>query len=174
MQTKLQDSTNSMDSTNRRKFLATSAKVVSLAILGSAFGISINAKDSLPQNTKEGIMQVIMESGDNKVIIELENNPTAKAFVAMLPLTLEWSDYVQKEKVTNLPKKLQAKGDSSYIPQIGDFFCYAPWGNVGIFYEKQPPNSGLVYMGKVVSGLELLKSQKQPFKAKVYITQKEK
>lgn len=131
-----------------------------------------NTKDSA--STKGEAMQIIIEFRDNKIIVELEDNETSKAFVAMLPLTLEWSDYVQKEKVTNLPKKLQAKGDSSYIPQIGDFFCYAPWGNIGIFYEKQPPNSGLVYMGKVVSGLESLKAQKQNFKTKVYLAQKEK
>ncbi|TLD84383.1 hypothetical protein LS70_002210 [Helicobacter sp. MIT 11-5569] len=145
-----------------------------LIIIAFCSSIVSAAKDSLSASTKGETMQVIMEFGNNKIIIELENNPTSKAFVAMLPLELEWSDYAQKEKVTNLPKKLQAKGDSSYIPQIGDFFCYAPWGNIGIFYEKQPPNSGLVYMGKVVSGLESLKSQKQPFKAKVYLTHKEK
>ncbi|TLD86198.1 cyclophilin-like fold protein [Helicobacter sp. MIT 05-5294] len=122
-------------------------------------------------NAKEETMQVIIEFDNQKVLIELEENATSKAFVEMLPLELEWSDFANKEKITYLPSKLQAKGDSSYIPQIGDFFCYAPWGNVGIFYEKQPPNSGLVFMGKVKNGLGILKSQNKPFKTQVYLTQ---
>lgn len=150
------------DSIKRNGFFKTLLKALSVVFLS---GICI----AQTAYAKEQKMQVIIEFDNQKAVIELEANAVSKAFVAMLPLMLEWSDFANKEKVTNLPHKLQAKGDSRYIPQIGDFFCYAPWGNVGIFYEKPLPNNGLVYMGKVVSGLEILKSQNKPFEAKVYL-----
>lgn len=164
MQTKLQDfiQNRTIDSTKRNGFFKALLKALSVVFLS---GICI-AQTTYAREQK---MQVIIEFDNQKVVIALEENPTSKAFVAMLPLMLEWSDFAKKEKIAYLPKKLQVKGDSSYIPQVGDFFCYAPWGNVGIFYEKQPPNSGLVFIGKVKSGLEILKSQNNPFKAQVYL-----
>ena len=113
-------------------------------------------------------MQVIIASEYGDILIELVENPATRQFVAMLPLELEWRDFTGKEKITYLPSKLQVTKDSSYIPQVGDFFCYVPWGNIGIFYKQQPAGD-LAYLGKVISGLELL--QKQDFKAKVYLKQ---
>lgn len=51
----------------------------------------------------------------------------------------------------------------------GIYFIY-PWGNVGIFYAKQAPYNGLVYLGRVLetssgkNGIEILKSKKDDFK----------
>ncbi|EOU4213467.1 cyclophilin-like fold protein, partial [Campylobacter coli] len=52
-------------------------------------------------------------------------------------------------------------------PQIGDFFYYVPWGNIGIFYELQNANEDLVFLGKIQGNLELLKMQKGDFKVKI-------
>lgn len=44
------------------------------------------------------------------------------------------------------------------------------WGNVGIFYAKQAPYNGLVYLGRVLesssgeNGVEILKNKKDDFK----------
>lgn len=113
---------------------------------------------------KEHNLQVILEGEQGEILIELIDNEATKEFVAMLPLELEWSDFTGKEKIADLPSKLQAKKDLSYIPQVGDFFYYVPWGNIGIFYKQQAP-SDLVYLGKVISGLERL--QKQNFRARI-------
>lgn len=164
MQAKLQDfiHNRTKDSTKRNGLFKAFLKMLSLIFLSGICIVQTYAKGQT--------MQVIIEFDNQKALIELEENATSRAFVAMLPLELEWSDFANKEKITYLPHKLQTKGDSSYIPQIGDFFCYAPWGNIGIFYEKQPPNSGLLFLGKVISGLEILKSQNKPLKTKVYLT----
>ena len=80
-----------------------------------------------------------------------------------MPLSLEFSDYVGKEKISPaLPKRLDTKGLNGYDPKIGDLFYFAPWGNLGIFYEKQPFHSGLVRFGKVEK-LDKIKAKKDNF-----------
>ncbi|EKH2682345.1 hypothetical protein O7A81_001719, partial [Campylobacter coli] len=90
-----------------------------------------------------------------------------RQFYNTLPLELEFSDFIGKEKIAHLPKALNAKGSSAYKPQIGDFFYYVPWGNIGIFYELQNANEDLVFLGKIQGNLELLKMQKGDFKVKI-------
>lgn len=111
-------------------------------------------------------MQIQLEFEGKYVKVELEDNAASREFVAQLPLSLEFSDYVGKEKIAHLPKHLSVKNTAGYDPQIGDLFYFAPWGNIGIFYAKQPPYNGLVYLGKVLDSksLEILKSQKKNFK----------
>lgn len=119
-------------------------------------------------NTKEATMMIEMSfEGEAQVrtIIELEDNPATRDFYTQLPLTLEFSDYVGKEKVSNaLSKPLNTSGLNGYEPQVGDLFYFTPWGNLGIFYAKQPFHSGLVRFGHIdTQTLAKLKSQKRNF-----------
>lgn len=114
-----------------------------------------------------GLMQIQMHFGDKSFVLSLENNTAARDFYALLPLKLNFSDYVGKEKIARLDKSLSTQESGEYDPQSGDFFYFAPWGNVGIFYAKQPPYKGLVKLGAVKDSKESfiahLKAQKQDF-----------
>lgn len=118
-------------------------------------------------------MQIISVQQNKQILyITLEDNSASKDFIAQLPLELEFSDYANKEKIAHLPKALGMKNTPGYEPQIGDFFYFSPWGNVGIFYDKQPPFEGLVYLGKIVDsgksdGVEILKNIKGDFRVKI-------
>lgn len=106
---------------------------------------------------------------DVKIQVELDNNQASKEFLGQLPLELEFSDYANKEKIAHLPKALTVKNTPDYDPQIGDLFYFSPWGNIGIFYGKQPSYNGLVYLGKLVNAKDLqsLRSIKGNFKLKI-------
>lgn len=108
-------------------------------------------------------IQIKLEIQGESINVELEDNEASREFLKQLPLSLEFSDYVGKEKIAHLPKPLSVKNTAGYDPQIGDLFYFSPWGNVGIFYAKQAPYNGLVYLGKVLDSksLEILKSQKK-------------
>lgn len=109
------------------------------------------------------------QGADVKIQVELDGNQASKEFLAQLPLELEFSDYANKEKIAHLPKALTVKNTPDYDPQIGDLFYFSPWGNIGIFYGKQPPYNGLVYLGKLVNAKDLqsLRSIKGNFKLKI-------
>lgn len=112
-------------------------------------------------------MQIQMHFEDKSFILSLENNATARDFYALLPLALSFSDYVGKEKIARLEESLSTQESGKYNPQSGDFFYFAPWGNVGIFYAKQPPYKGLIKLGapkaEKESFITHLKAQKQDF-----------
>ncbi|HEB7545662.1 cyclophilin-like fold protein [Campylobacter coli] len=112
-------------------------------------------------------MQIKLLFNGKKLLVNLEQNEASRQFYNILPLELEFSDFIGKEKIAHLPKVLNAKGSSAYKPQIGDLFYYVPWGNIGIFYELQNANEDLVFLGKVQGNLEALKAQKSDFKVKI-------
>ncbi|MCW1360272.1 cyclophilin-like fold protein [Campylobacter sp. CCS1377] len=112
-------------------------------------------------------MQIQLLFNGKELRVILEDNEASKQFYNVLPMELEFSDFMKKEKIAHLPKVLNAKGSSAYKPQIGDLFYYVPWGNIGIFYELQNASNDLVYLGKVQGDLEALKAQKADFKMKI-------
>lgn len=113
-------------------------------------------------------MQIQLSLNDEKTIAQLENNPATRDFYELLPLRLTFSDYVGKEKISSeLKKRLNTSGLSGYAPQVGDLFYFAPWGNLGIFYDKQPFDRGLVRFGNVGANfLSKIKAQKDDFEIK--------
>ncbi|RJG04266.1 hypothetical protein D3878_06620 [Noviherbaspirillum sedimenti] len=92
------------------------------------------------------------------VIATLADNPTARDFHSLLPLTLTLDDYAATEKISYLPRKLFKDGAPAGIdPSVGDIAYYAPWGNLAIFYKDFGYSNGLIKLGTIDSGLEALK-----------------
>jgi hypothetical protein len=88
----------------------------------------------------------------------LADNPTARDFHSMLPLTLTLDDYAATEKISYLSRKLSKDGAPAGIdPSIGDIAYYAPWGNLAIYYKDFGYSDGLIKLGTIDSGLEALK-----------------
>lgn len=102
-------------------------------------------------------MKIEIVVGEEIVKAHLLDNPTARDFAALLPLELTLEDYGKIEKIDDLPKKLTKEGaPAGYKPSAGDITYYAPWGNLAIFLRGFSHSSGLISLGKIDSGLELL------------------
>ena len=132
--------------------------------------LPLSAKSNANQDTKGDKMQIQMSfenvSGGKEVVrIDLEDNPATRDFYALLPLSLEFRDYVGKEKISpELSKRLNTSGLNGYNPQVGDLFYFSPWGNLGIFYKPADFHSGLVRFGNVgAEFLAKIKAQKDGF-----------
>ncbi|KQP62807.1 hypothetical protein ASF52_21235 [Methylobacterium sp. Leaf112] len=84
------------------------------------------------------------------VTATLESGEAARAFRALLPLTLNLTDYSATEKIGDLPGKLSIQGEPAGIdPEPGDITYYAPWGNLAIFYKDFGYSRGLVRLGRL-------------------------
>jgi len=89
---------------------------------------------------------------------ELHLNAAAKDFAALLPLSLELTDYNQTEKIAQLPKKLStANSPEGFTPVAGDLAFYAPWGNIALFYKGFSYSKGLIKLGGIRGDLGVLK-----------------
>ncbi|MGX4611656.1 MULTISPECIES: cyclophilin-like fold protein [Priestia] len=121
-----------------------------------------NANDNLnrePEQSKEDSISNarIKLTFDNKeVVVRMYNNPISKDFLARLPLTVTFEDYIGKEKISILQKRLSADDvQAGDLSKKGDFAYYAPWGNVAIFYKGfEDATNDLIILGQIESGKE--------------------
>jgi hypothetical protein len=98
--------------------------------------------------------------GDKTVPVTLDDNATARDFAALLPLSLTLEDYAATEKIATLPRKLSTAGaPAGTTPEVGDFSYYAPWGNLAIFHKPFRFSAGLIRLGRIDSGVEILRTE---------------
>ena len=132
-------------------------------------GLAVSTPDEGESDAPEdGEMQVRMEIGGQEVLLTLLDNPTARSLWEQLPLTLEFSDFNGTEKIAYPPEELSREGaPDTYDPAPGDVTVYGPWGNLAIFYQDFRDSTGLIPVGQVTSGLDILQAQEGSFTASV-------
>lgn len=126
-----------------------------------AFGIGfmwLSPLHAHSQDIRSSSMQIQLVSGNHVIQATLNDCQAAQEFFALLPLTLTLNDYGGGiEKVTDLPRKLSTQGSpAGYTPLAGDIAYYAPWGNLAIFRRDFNHSTGLIKLGHIEHGLELL------------------
>lgn len=100
--------------------------------------------------------------------MELNDNPTSRDLVSMLPLTLKFSDYNGIEKIAYPPRKLStANAPFGLTPSTGDFALYAPWGNLVAYYRGFRHSSDLVPLGRFTSGIRQLERMDGEFSVRI-------
>ncbi|MGO4453826.1 cyclophilin-like fold protein [Arthrobacter sp. RAF14] len=68
-----------------------------------------------------------------------EDSPATRSLLAMLPMTLRFSDFGGQEKVASPPHRFDYGGSEGMTPEPGVLFSYRPWGNLGFFYRVENP-----------------------------------
>ena len=75
-----------------------------------------------------------------------EDNPTTRDLLTMLPLTLTVEEFNGREKISYLPRELDITGSPGHDPDDGDLIYYAPWENIGFYYNT----AGVEYTDQVI------------------------
>ncbi|MFC3638338.1 cyclophilin-like fold protein [Camelimonas fluminis] len=90
---------------------------------------------------------------DQEFTATLEDNPSARDLLSILPLDLKISDYSTNEKIAYLPRELTKEGRGRFGDEaIGDLCYYAPWGNLVMFYGPYRWSRGLIRLGRLDQG----------------------
>src|SRR5690349_13187746 len=134
---------------------------IMLALIASACG---QASSSTSTRTKPAAttasqnmttLKIQMTVNGKAAIATLADNPAARDFYSMLPMTLTLNDYASTEKVATMPRALSKDGaPKGYTPVVGDVAYYAPWGNLAIYYKDFEYSDGLMKLGTIDSGLD--------------------
>lgn len=112
-------------------------------------------------------MKIRIEVEGTTLTATLLDNATARDSAALLPLTLTLKDYATNEKISDLPRKLSTVGSpASFDPSTGDITYYAPWGNLALFHKDGSDSPGLIQLGKIDSGVDVLR-RRGPLTAKI-------
>ena len=102
-------------------------------------------------------MKIRLTVNGKTMTARLDDTPTGRDFLSLLPMTLTLEDYAATEKISYLPRKLSTAGaPAGTDPSVGDITYYAPWGNLAIFYKDFGYASGLIRLGRIDSGIEAL------------------
>jgi len=103
-------------------------------------------------------MRIRIDVEGSTLAATLDNTAVARDFASLLPLTLTLEDYASTEKIANLPRKLTTKGAPKGIdPDVGVITYYPPWGNLALFYRDFGYSDGLVKLGRIDGGVEILR-----------------
>lgn len=116
------------------------------------------APSSSPSDSTASLARIRIVIGDKTIPVTLDDHVTARDFATLLPLSLTLEDYAATEKVATLPRKLSTAGaPAGTTPEVGDFSYYAPWGNLAIFHKPFRYSVGLIRLGRIDSGVEILR-----------------
>lgn len=114
------------------------------------------------------VTRIRLSFDGGEAVVELNDNPTSRDLVSMLPLTLKFSDYNNVEKVAYPPRKLStANAPFGLTPSVGDFALYAPWGNLVAYYRGYRHSNDLVHLGRFTSGIEQLSKVDGEFSVRI-------
>ena len=120
--------------------------ITSLLVL-SAVALSCRAEAAEVQRVR------LLING-SELTAELADGAAARDFQALLPLRLPLQDFNSTEKISDLPRRLDAsQAPDSCDPSAGDITWYAPWGNLAIFYRDFSRSRGLVPLGRITSDI---------------------
>jgi hypothetical protein len=124
-----------------------------LAMIGVA---GVAADDLRPQQaaTQEKTRMWIIIGGTQRFAVALEDNPSARAFTQMLPLTLDMPDLNGNEKHVRLPQSLPADAARPGTIRAGDVMLYGS-DTLVVFYETFASSYSYTRIGRVtqVDGL---------------------
>jgi hypothetical protein len=149
-----------------RGFLATLAALSSVALLAGA-GSTASEGKAMHAKQERNVFKIQIQVEGTSITATLDKNETARDFVSLLPLTLTLEDYAATEKISDLPRRLSTKGaPPGTTPVAGDVTFYAPWGNLAIFHKDFRYSDGLIRLGKIDTGLEVLR-RSGPVKATI-------
>ena len=100
--------------------------------------------------------------------VTLYDTPAAQALYEMLPLALTFEDFNGIEKIAYMDAALPIEGEpEAFDPTVGDLCLYAPWGNLTIFYEDFRSESGLISLGHIDSGVNVIAGMSENFSARL-------
>ena len=94
-------------------------------------------------------MKLRVITNESKVFTAtLENNATVAAFIEMLPLTLDMSDFNANEKKFDLPKRMPTKDANPQMIQAGDLMIWNSRTLV-LFYKSFPTSYSYTKIGRI-------------------------
>jgi hypothetical protein len=126
-----------------------------LAAAASGSGAAQSTREATLTGTNT--MKIRITVNGHSLIASLDDSDAARDFAAQLPMSLTLEDYAATEKINYLPRKLSTVGAARGMdPSAGDITYYAPWGNLAIFYRDAPYATGLVKLGRIETGIEVL------------------
>ncbi len=105
------------------------------------------------------LKQIKLSSGENVLIGKLNDTQTSRDLLELLPVTLRLTDLFGVKKYSLLSESLSEAEQEMHQFEVGDIAYWSPGPGIVIFYRQHEAimNSGLYKIGRIESGIQLLK-----------------
>jgi hypothetical protein len=107
--------------------------------------------------------------GDQVLTAVLYDNPSARDFLTLLPVTVTMYEFRNREKYGHLPRSLVRGGTETHAYEVGDVIYSPVRSNLAFFYapDIRGTDVPVIVMGKIDSGLEAFQSIRGTIEARV-------
>jgi hypothetical protein len=99
-------------------------------------------------NTNRATTQMRIKIGSSNFVATLDDNPTATAFKARLPLTVDMQELNGNEKLYRLPDKFPTKASDPGTIKNGDLMIYGA-NTLVLFYKSFPTSYSYTRLGRI-------------------------
>ena len=124
--------------------IAIIVNVASVAVSDTAFAAASNED-----------LRIKLTVNGKTLTATLEDNPTSRAFVAKLPLTLQMMDLYGREMCYRFDEALPTEKLTSSNYKVGDLAYWPPRHSFVILYEQNGERFQRQHLGRVDSGVEI-------------------
>ena len=97
---------------------------------------------------KTNTMNIRIKVGNNRFTASLEDNATAKAFKALLPMTIQMTELNGNEKYFRLSANLPTNASNPRTIQTGDLMIYGQ-NTLVLFYKSFPTSYSYTRLGRI-------------------------
>ena len=108
-----------------------------------------NSKNDNNQNENEMVTRMRITVGSHTLTATLENNATAQAFAAKLPITLPMMDLYGREMCYRFPEALPADEARTRSYEVGEIVYYSPMHSFVIMYAQNGERFQMQSIGRV-------------------------
>jgi hypothetical protein len=122
--------------------------------LGLLLGLLVAAAQTAPASVQSEDSRMWMTVGERRFAITLTDNEAARAFAALLPLTLDMSELNGNEKHAELPRALPAKESRPGTIRNGDLMLYGT-DTLVVFYSTFDSSYSYTRLGRVDNPADL-------------------
>lgn len=138
------------------RFSRTRSARMGAAVLALGLTISADATDvrreagsaSSPRTAFQEQPHMWMTIDNHRFALRLEDNPTARAFMQLLPISLEMAELNGNEKHASLPRKLPTNAARPGTIRAGDVLLYGD-NTLVVFYETFRSSYSYTRIGRI-------------------------
>ena len=117
--------------------------------------VTENASDKIKETES---MKISVNDGENTIIYQLNDSPSAKSLYGMLPLDAEVRNYGSNEKIFYPEKEIDTADGIEGSGEAGGLALFSPWGNVVMYYDSFGSYPGLYILGEAVEGVDQVRN----------------
>lgn len=142
----------------RSSFAHFGARNLHFAVLILAVGLALSLIPQIASSEGTLNMKINITVSGKTVTATVMDNPTAKDFVSLLPLTMSMKDLFGREKFGHLQKALSEKGPRKNTYEVGDIAYWSPAHDFAIYYHQDRetiPSPGIIPIAKISGGAEI-------------------